>query len=579
MPLQNRPPSPLDDSPSSPTQSPPFSHPPQTSPDNSPTRPLLRPSHSDPDSGIAIPFEQLTLHDREQSMKQQQQQYASQNHHYRATHPDSHAPAISAKQECWDNRRPQEGGSGYADSIPQWGASTQHGHVSSRPRPLHSPSAAAISRPALPRRNSSFSKRHASFDTPREVPLPYMTHSHHLSYSSTGNAARSHSQSYAQPSVMTDSDPTYVYDCPPPSGAGSDHAGSASSSSTDTLLSTSSPSSSTSAPPTGRVDTPMDTGAITGAGGSSYFVDMPTVASSSQLSLGAPSGQSTNSRNPPSPILPFSRPYSSPDAYGTRQYPARIHSPTPVRPTGMPDRSSTASLPLPLHTPYHTLPPFASASLTEDREMDPLPLQYSSSSSSSATSASASTPSPSMSMQSSFAVPARYRSPSVGSDWAHERSVSPPISRFLDRTFSSAAYSPYSLMPAPVAAPSPDTDSFPPPAPPVVLTPPPPPLSEETSMRAPHEPFLAPAPAPNDSYIAVETNLREYCLLVRLPGFRRDAILNAPTLFLPSSIAALDSDPLFISHNNASLPFAYLRVSGIGVDREDRPVGYPLSPH
>ncbi|KAI0946328.1 hypothetical protein AcV7_010334 [Taiwanofungus camphoratus] len=69
-----------------------------------------------------------------------------------------------------------------------------------------------------------------------------------------------------------------------------------------------------------------------------------------------------------------------------------------------------------------------------------------------------------------------------------------------------------------------DMSQLPPPAPPVVLTPPPPPSNEERRPRAPHEPFLAHSPPPQDSYIAVETKPREYRLLVRLPGFRRDAI-------------------------------------------------------
>ncbi|RDX47834.1 hypothetical protein OH76DRAFT_1353624 [Lentinus brumalis] len=65
---------------------------------------------------------------------------------------------------------------------------------------------------------------------------------------------------------------------------------------------------------------------------------------------------------------------------------------------------------------------------------------------------------------------------------------------------------------------------LPPPAPPTVLTPPPPPLSHDRGPAAPYEPFLAHAPPPQDSYIAVDTKPAEYRLLVRLPGFKRDAI-------------------------------------------------------
>ncbi|KAJ3010718.1 hypothetical protein NUW54_g2393 [Trametes sanguinea] len=67
---------------------------------------------------------------------------------------------------------------------------------------------------------------------------------------------------------------------------------------------------------------------------------------------------------------------------------------------------------------------------------------------------------------------------------------------------------------------------LPPPAPPTVLTPPPPPLSTDRGPTAPYEPFLANKPPPQDSYIAVDTKPTEYRLIVRLPGFRRDAIAH-----------------------------------------------------
>ncbi|EPQ56949.1 hypothetical protein GLOTRDRAFT_115074 [Gloeophyllum trabeum ATCC 11539] len=51
---------------------------------------------------------------------------------------------------------------------------------------------------------------------------------------------------------------------------------------------------------------------------------------------------------------------------------------------------------------------------------------------------------------------------------------------------------------------------------------------DSTSRRpAPYEPFLSHAPPPGDSWIAVETSQREYRLIVRLPGFRRDGITLA----------------------------------------------------
>ncbi|EGN99939.1 hypothetical protein SERLA73DRAFT_38251, partial [Serpula lacrymans var. lacrymans S7.3] len=67
--------------------------------------------------------------------------------------------------------------------------------------------------------------------------------------------------------------------------------------------------------------------------------------------------------------------------------------------------------------------------------------------------------------------------------------------------------------------------SYPPPEAPVILSPPSPPTDSGAGMplRAPYEPFLCHAPPP-DTWIAVETRITEYCLLVRLPRFRRDGI-------------------------------------------------------
>jgi hypothetical protein len=72
------------------------------------------------------------------------------------------------------------------------------------------------------------------------------------------------------------------------------------------------------------------------------------------------------------------------------------------------------------------------------------------------------------------------------------------------------------------ALPAPASRGLPPPAPPTVLDPPP---AHSNSVRGsrPHEPFLSDA-TPPDSWIAVETSPVEYRLVVRLPGFRRDAM-------------------------------------------------------
>ena len=74
------------------------------------------------------------------------------------------------------------------------------------------------------------------------------------------------------------------------------------------------------------------------------------------------------------------------------------------------------------------------------------------------------------------------------------------------------------------ALPSSSSRGLPPPAPPTILDPPPERSNSFCRSRAPHEPFLSDAPAPPDSWIAVETSPVEYRLVARLPGFGRDSM-------------------------------------------------------
>ncbi|KAM6501963.1 hypothetical protein JOM56_001940 [Amanita muscaria] len=108
-----------------------------------------------------------------------------------------------------------------------------------------------------------------------------------------------------------------------------------------------------------------------------------------------------------------------------------------------------------------------------------------------------------------YARPARPPSPSPPYLSRH-MSIS---SRFSRPSSSHSPSTPYYLQP---------------PEPPVIL----PPeadeeLQQEYHRRAPHLPFLRRGPPPADSYIEVETTMREYRLLVKLPGFTRDGITLA----------------------------------------------------
>ena len=247
----------------------------------------------------------------------------------------------------------------------------------------------------------------------------------------------------------------------------------------------------------------------------SSVADFMDLTESPAPSMHFPPSCSVQHPRPQSPRMPssssnplplFSRPFSSPDASRP------IHSPRPTRPPGVPDRGSTASLPLPADTPYHTLPPFPGGTIEEDQEMrSAAPSRPSSSrQTTGALQASTSSRPPSLSWQT-------QRSPSFSSDLEQEEFMALVANRILDRAYSSVAR---------LASDGPSSTSdrpFPPPAPPTVLTPPPPP-SQELGPTAPYKPFLAHAPAPQESFIAVDTKPTEYRLVVRLPGFRRDAM-------------------------------------------------------
>ncbi|KAH9839234.1 uncharacterized protein C8Q71DRAFT_503820 [Rhodofomes roseus] len=511
-------------------------------------RPPLRTSASDPESGLTIPFEQLSLHDQDQLRRRQHQDK-------QIVQQTMHAPSNPSVGPERETQYVDEGMMRLGDAK---GKAPDHGYAPaapSRPRLASrttTPAGPKPQRPDLPHRNSSF-KRHASFDSPREVPLPYMpnSHMHHLSYSQT----QQHDVP-PYPHVMADgvevaaqaSPPLFIaydYDRPSPAAAAGpllsapDHhaSTSASSSSSDSGPSTSSLSSSQS--PMSVVDISMDTGGgpSTASSTNPYFSSavLGSAPPSSFLQTQRPHAVGGGKSAQVSPVPPFSRPFSTPDASAAMPPPpSQIHSPRPLHAAGMPDRSSTVSLPLPAHTPYHTLPS-AEASVAEaatsssNASRSSLPSQdHSSSSSRSAVSLP--TPSSSYSPPTSMTDAPRLSTRPRHSD-PYDSAVESPMSRLLERAYAASSASSSGSgsgflergrmdPPAPRISPG----NLPPPAPPQVLTPPPPPLSEEGRGHRPHEPFLSHELPANDAWIAVETLQREYRLLVSLPGFRRDAM-------------------------------------------------------
>ncbi|KAL5507232.1 hypothetical protein ACEPAH_6688 [Sanghuangporus vaninii] len=399
-------------------------------------------------------------------------------------------------------------------------------------------------RPLLAQRQSSYTKRHASFDTPREVPLPSQ-----LASSDARDWRASFSRNNSESSVATF--------CPrSPCSAQQDVVYSAHPADNAPLSRTAAMRDEDSEM-SGLNHQYLSTSPSENAFASST-TDSMTYKNISENAGGSPSSRNAphsyrDHRNaglwdsrllrpeltaspPPRArdILPqqnqhMSLPGPSSPYYLKNQPHCEVYAPTPTRPT------SAASLPLPSQMPFHALP--SSTSVNQPSH------------------AHASLPSVIEQVQSSFDPPSHAHghsdmeitsSNSSDSDLLQRQASSPLNSltalldcadRFgrRDPRFSTAEST--STVSTAVSASSQNSSassSIPPPTPPTVHTPPPPPtdgFSNESSesigkrRAAPHEPFLSHAPPPADTYITVETTETEYRLIVRLPGYNRDAIM------------------------------------------------------
>ncbi|KAF7306977.1 CBS-domain-containing protein [Mycena indigotica] len=318
-------------------------------------------------------------------------------------------------------------------------------------------------RPDPPHRSSSFNKRHASFDSPREVPLP---------------------------SPMRG----------PPNGPVFDD-----DNDWELVNPTSAKLQKAKQPKQNIQNSTPSATSIAPTSPPSAFASKPSKLKSHPQ----PPQQST--------ILPYSRPYSLPEAhsYQGRQANAATLPPPTV------DRTSSASLPLPMQVPFSALPkvitkpsvpspvyerPAAEASLRP-------PLHSAASSTSSGSSGSLPSAPPSRSH--SHSPTPDSTSPSSVSYPATKRGPAPmPPAEQTTSHGGVASYRPprTTYTPVPTAPPDDMTTaitrtpsirgsaaSFPPPEPPVIL-----PGAEE-----------------------VESTTAEYKLIVRLPGFKRDGITLA----------------------------------------------------
>ncbi|KDQ57402.1 hypothetical protein JAAARDRAFT_193736 [Jaapia argillacea MUCL 33604] len=195
------------------------------------------------------------------------------------------------------------------------------------------------------------------------------------------------------------------------------------------------------------------------------------------------------------PFTPYSRPHSTAGEH-SESFSGAIYSPKPLKAW---DRSSTAGLPLLCRALYHVLPALTGTGEKEGGASPPL-FDYTGERLPSPTLRRLHSP-PLLSRESA-SLPTPTLPPAL---IAHTRSLQ---NRTLEIPRARSA------------------SGIPKSAPPTILTPSP--LESRRSRRsAAYEPFLSHAPPPIDSWIAVETLAREYRLLVKLPGFRRDAITLA----------------------------------------------------
>ena len=412
-------------------------------------------------------------------------------------------------------------------------------------------------RPILAQRQSSYSKRHASFDTPREVPFPSQLASSSDARDRRASFSRNNSESSvatSRPRSPCSALQDAVHSAHPADNAPLPEMASIHDEGSDIQH------FSSTRPPDDIFPSPPDS---------------MTYKTISEDACGSPSSKTASHgyrdhRNaglwdssllrpellasPPKPRardIPsqqnhhMSLPGPSSPYYLDNRPHCEVYAPTPTRPT------SAASLPLPSQMPFHALP---SSSLV---------YQYS----------HTGLPSVIEQVQSNFDPPSQMdvhsdRETSSSSPFdsdLFQRQASSPLNslsalldcadRFGRRNprFSTAdSTSTVSTALSASSQISSASSSLPPPTPPTVHTPPPPPTDcsgDESSdslgnrRTAPYEPFLSHAPPPADTYITVETMETEYRLIVRLPGYKRDAMCVCFNLF--SQLIADPSEACF----------------------------------
>ncbi|KAI5120662.1 hypothetical protein M0805_007999 [Coniferiporia weirii] len=408
-------------------------------------------------------------------------------------------------------------------------------HSSDRPAGLNLSDVSRSGRPVNPHRQSSYSKRHASFDTPREVPF--------LAEHPSGLSGR-------RPSFSRGSSVSTIGGTEHPAGQGPLSKGSnvplhgavsqdsegfqdvRSSRLSSVMRADDAPVSkdpmtykygneSSSTPPHARTTEANRDQRNAGFWDSNHL--RPHLLSSPSKGKGRDFHVQPDHHQslPPTPYSPYLLHDHERDG---------IYSPSPLRP------SSTLSLPLPSQTPFFALPSTSSVQQQSNnslsRVVEQVPSDFEAHIESTARSRVDATLNPTnlSSSSDSAMLQRRVSSPPSNSLSALFESAD-RHGRLFSRTSIADSVSTVSTTPSLNSS---ANSSIPAPTPPTVHTPPPPPdeqgherqVSKEGNRNsAPYEPFLSHAPPPADSYITVETTEAEYRLIVRLPGYRRDCIM------------------------------------------------------
>lgn len=333
--------------------------------------------------------------------------------------------------------------------------------------------------PPPPSRRSSFSKRHASFHSPREVPLP-----------SSPLTCSSQLTAYPFPITASNTRASLL------GSKGDDSTGLDHSSTGSLHLSAS--TQLQPIPHTPDLSPDMNTSDHSGCN-QPDTPDPSSAAIHHQFSSHIMETQPT----PAAPVFPFSRPYSIPDSHMSTQ------------PTNWIDGGSAMSLPLPLQTPYNLLPRMdgsASPSISDSQTPSEAPGRR---------------PLPVPPQTNAVPNDPQFNEPSLSNAHSSSQAGWPcaPIPSSPPPPYTPDLSPDTQMHPPALSRSSSNSCSYPAPEAPVILTPPTQAerCGEDADRRAPYDSFLCHAPPP-DTWIAVETSPSEYRLVVRLPGFRRDGI-------------------------------------------------------